>query len=192
MSHYNLRRVNPLLSRDSYLINNWGEIPRQASQELIFQNNNTGQFITTTDLNIKLFKRNRKFYEFFNTYYRKFKNDEISILIFIYSINIYKSPSIALKEIRKKMKKNMIQELGYIGLRDIGEKLFKLHFHIMLALTKINDEDYKKIMGNKRSKNYEFEFCQDIGSFTNYLTRKEIYAPRKKRSYFSSKQFKKI
>jgi len=192
MSQYSLRRVTPLLSRDSYLINNRGEIPRKASQELIFQNNENGKFVITTDLNIKKYKRNKKFYEFFNTYYRKFKKNEISILIFIYSISIYKSPSIALKEIRKKFKKNKITELGYIGLRDIGDNIFKCHFHIMLSLTKINNEAFTKLMGKKRSKNYEFELCQDIGSFLNYLTKKEIYAPRNKRSYFTSKIFKKI
>jgi len=192
MSDYFLARVNPLINRDSYLTRNWGEIPRKATKELIFKHKENNQTRATTDLALTLKKRNKRFAEFRNTYYRLFKKREISVLLFVCSIDRYKSPSIALKDCIRKIKRLNHTVLGYIAIRDIGDIEFKRHFHIMLSLKKISKDEFENLKGRKRSENYEFILCEDLTDFVHYLSEKAVYAPYKHKSYYSSRQFRKL
>ena len=192
MSDYFLARVNPLINRGSYLTHNWGEIPRQATKELIFKHKENNQTRATTDLALTLKKRNKRFAQFRNTYYRLFKKGEISVLLLVCSIDNYKSPSIALKDCIRKIKRLNHRVLGYIAIRDIGDIKFKRHFHIMLSIKKISKVEFEILKGKKRSENYEFILCEDLPDFEHYLSEKAVYAPYKHKSYYSSRQFRKI
>jgi hypothetical protein len=207
MSLYKFRGALSLIEGKSLFNNKWGdtgdgdiseewenprggENPRVATKRYFFVNTITEETFSVTDLHLQKQRRNRVLQKMRETYSRLISAKKISTIIIVAPVEQYKKPSDFLKEFKKKLIRHNISLLGYYWQRDIGDNKFECHYHIILFLKKITGAVYRKLFKRKKGK-YEAEFCDSLSKFKEYLKKKEIYAPEKKRSYGCSREFKK-
>jgi len=180
----------PIIQR-SFNINNSPHIPQIATKRLFFVGDDE-IFFSTTDLDLKKINRAKKLEKFKSTYSRLFEQQKVSVWLFIVNAELQNSPSKFLQGIKTKFGRKGLATLGIFWQRDIGDNHFKLHYHILIATTSVTDDLVKKLYNyNKTYDNFKFEFCKNINAFKNYLKRKEIYGGKKKKSWGSSKEYKK-
>jgi hypothetical protein len=168
--------------RRSIYIDKWGEVAHEPTRDIIFVDDSTGEIFISNDLKIKIYKRNKKikaFYEFYNHY---FKKKLVSIVLYVVNVKCISSISNQLKSIRKKLKKKQIQLLANYWQRDIGEKKFEPHFHLMLALPRINIELFNQLFEGDYESGAKAELCDDLQKFTKYLMKKKFFAPFKQKN----------
>ena len=188
---WKFNRSSPLIAKGSKIIDNLGVIPRKATKAIRFVNKDTGELFTTTDLAIKKQKRNKALIGYQETYNRLLKSKSITIMLIVASVEKYRTVGEFMKELKKKLWRSKIETFGYFWQRDIGELVFKRHYHIMVAATRIDADTFRVLMKNKRTKNYKVVLCNNLNSFKDYLKGKEIYAPLNHRSYGKSQQYRK-
>lgn len=188
---WKFNRASPLIAKGSNIIDNLGEIPRNATRSIRFVNVDTGEMFTTTDLAIKKQKRNKVLIGFQETYIRLLKSKSITLMLIVASVDKYRTVGEFMKELKKKLWRKKVEILGYYWQRDIGELIFKRHFHIMVASTRIGADTFNTLLKNKRTKNYTVELCNNLNGFKDYLKKKEIYAPLNHRAYGKSQHYKK-
>ena len=190
MGLYKFRGALSLIEGGSIFNNKWGDIPRVATKKYFFINTITEETFSVTDLILQKQRRNRVLVKMRETYSRLIVGKKISTLIIVAPIEQYNKPADFLKEFKRKLIRNNIYLLGYYWQRDIGEKIFKCHFHFIFFLKKIDGVVFNKLFKSKKAK-YNAQFCNSLSDFKGYLKKKELYAPEKKRSYGCSRVFKK-
>lgn len=184
---FKYKRTTPIGSR-SLIIDNWGEVAHEPTREIIFVDDNTGVRFVTNDLAIKLFRRNKKLRNFYEFYCSYFKEKLVSAVLYVVNVKRISSMSNHLKSLRKKFKKKHLQLLAYYWQRDIGEKIFEPHYHLILILPRISIELFKILFEGKNKSGAKAVLCQDLERFTNYLKGKEFFAPFKKRNNTMSRK----
>lgn len=180
-------RTIPYERRSKY-IDIWGEVAHKPTRDIIFVDDTTGESFTTNDLKLKFYRRNQKikrFYEFYSPY---FKERLVSAILYVVNVKRISSMSNQLKTIRKKFKKKQIQLLAYYWQRDIGEKIFEPHYHVILILPRISIELFNQMFQGKNKSGANAVLCQDLERFTNYLNGKEFFAPFRKRNNSMSRK----
>jgi hypothetical protein len=180
----------PIIERSNN-INNSLQIPQIPKKRLFFVGDDEKMF-SITDLDLKKIKRGKKLEQFKSTYLRLFKEKKVSIWLFIVDAEKQNSPSKFLQGIKTKFNRKSIAILGVFWQRDIGDNKFKLHYHILIATTVVSEDAVQQLYKpNKTYNDFKFEFCKYLNAFTNYLRKKEVFGSKKKKSWGSSKEFKK-
>jgi hypothetical protein len=62
----------------------------------------------------------------------------------------------------------------------------------LIATTVVGEDAVQQLYKtNKTYNDFKFEFCKYLNAFKNYLRKKEVFGSKKKKSWGSSKEFKK-
>jgi hypothetical protein len=188
MSEWKLRKIRYLLE-GSKKSDNIGQTPVRAKYCKSFLNLETGQLNDVTDLQSKIYKRDKFVRLFFNVYFKHYINKQISILSAVVNQDEYPTIAKFINTITRKLKRKGIDRLGYVWIRDVGGERFHKHFHILLATSTITAEKFKNIFEKKNHNNYEVEFLGKSKGMGGYIKEKELYAANKQRAFGKSKIF---
>jgi hypothetical protein len=190
MGEYKLWRLECLLGR-SYLSNKSGQIPQQAKYLIYYVNTTTGEICHSTDLAKRKYKRNKHADAFIQSYELSYSNKEISILSFVVNDSEYPSISKFFDMIGKKFKRKKIPKLGHFWVRDVGEIRFEKHYHILIAIPRIDAIMFRELFQGIKHDKYKVEFMKSKRGLRNYLKNKELFGAKGQRAYGRSKSFKK-
>jgi len=184
-------RTTPLFEKGSMIIDIRGEIAQEAKWRLNFVEEETGLISSVTDLQLKKQKRNKKLLRFRNTYQRLIELKQVSIILVAVSIEKFATAKQYMDILKDQLKANALELYGYYYQRDIGEKVYKRHFHFMVATSRITNENVTKFLRKCSSNNSKIVLNFSIQAFSNYLMDKEIFCPYKHKSWGCSRYFNK-
>ena len=191
MGKYKLIRFENLSEQSNKNSNNSGHTPQTAKYIKHYVDPETGEYVSNTDLRSRIYKRDRLL-DSFCDFYEKYNSEErVSILAIIVDESNYDSISKFLNSIKKKLSRKEIDTLGYVWVRDCGEKRAIPHFHILLSTSWITSSLFNELFSKKRNTKYQLEFMQTKNGMKKYLKRKGLYGSKGKRSFGKSKLFKK-
>ena len=191
MKQYSFLKYESLLGK-SLNSNNTGQTPLEPMYIKTFINNYTNTVCQISDLDIRKNKRNHYLDTFISTYEKSYYEQSISILGIIVNVSDYPSIKKFLEMLKKKLKRKDIETLGYVWLRDVGDKVAEPHFHIMLASTRISKEQFAEICAKKKKSNYEVQLCYFPNGLKSYFKKKGIFGKKQQRSFGKSRIFKKL
>lgn len=187
MSEWALRKIRYLSEGSNKSVNS-GQTPILPKYQKTFLNIETGELNEITDLQSKIYKRDKFLRLFFNVYQKYYFNKKITILSAVVNQDTYPRITKFINTITRKLKRKGIERLGYFWVRDVGDKRFHKHFHIFLATSKVSAEKFKSIFEKKDHSNYEIEYLKSKG-MKSYINDKELYAANKQRAFGISKTF---
>jgi hypothetical protein len=167
-----------------------GYIPHVATKALFFKDAASGKIWKTTDLDYKKKKRAAWLDSFRHAYLKPFTRKEVTIMLLVVHEDQYGNLSDFISDFKKKLSRRQIAVLGYVWARDVGEKHFERHAHLVMAIDRITGEKFRDMMKRKKSKGYNIELCNNVKGFRSYLRKKEIYGANKQRSFGKSNCFK--
>ncbi len=103
----------------------------------------------------------------------------------------YDSISKFINTINKKLSRKKIERFGYVWVRDVGDVKAELHFHILLATSRISPQTFNELFSKKTNSNYEVEFAYHPKGLKKYIEKKGLYGSKGKRAFGKSREFKK-
>jgi hypothetical protein len=189
MNKYKLWKFD-LLSGASIESDNSGQTPQRAKFRKHFVNLETAEISHITDLESRKYKRNKYLDAFTAVYKQPFSSQKISLLSFVVNESKYKSISQFLNMLSKKLCRKIISKYGYLWIRDVGDNRFERHFHLLIAVSRIDSRTFQELFSKKRHSEYEVEFFRNIRGLKSYLKKKNLYGAKKKRAFGKSKEFK--
>lgn len=189
MKQYTFLKYESLLGK-SFNSNNTGQTPLKPMYIKSFINNSTNTVFHISDLDIRKNKRNHYLDTFISTYEKSYYEQSISILGLIVNVSDYPSITKFFEMLKKKLKRKVIETLGFVWLRDAGDKVAEPHFHIILASTRISKEQFQEIFSKKRKSNYEVQLSYFPNGLKSYFKKKGVFGKKKQRSYGKSRIFK--
>jgi hypothetical protein len=165
---------------------------RKPRYEKTFYNRITGEKFNTNDVKISRFKRNQILEGFYNRYNEvKYSWIEIG-----FDFKTTTRIGDVLLKVKRNLNKINSNPLSYVWLVDKGETYGNMHFHLLVAVDRI------EIKGQKLPKELILTFKQRkvhssfVGSkkkMINYLKKKSIfYIGKRKRVYGKSREKKQI
>lgn len=169
---------------------NNGQIPQQIKIKYFWVNSDTGECPVTTDIGSKKNKRSKMLNDFLWIYIKKVKKKEVTVLGFVYDEIGNNTISKFINMLSRKLMRKNISKLGHIWVRDVGDRIAKKHFHILIATSIISPAMYKELFSKKKHADYDVEFINSIRGMKNYLTTKELYGAYRKRAFGRSREFK--
>ena len=134
MQLYRLRRITPILGVTNKGIN----CHRQPKEKKEIVNTITGELIIVTDLDRMKKKRRIAITRFFDYYHHFYKNKEVSLFEVVLPIKNGESISKFTKHAKRVLSKTKTPLLGYCWIRDIGEDFAAPHYHIVIAVSRVN------------------------------------------------------
>jgi hypothetical protein len=179
-----------LLSGGSIESDKSGQTPQRAKFRKHFVNLDTAEVYQITDLESRKYKRNKYLDTFTAVYSKPFSLKLVSLLTFVVNEAEYTSISHFLNMLSKKLRRKNISKLGYVWVRDVGENRFEKHFHLMIALSRIDSKIFQELFSRKRHSEYEVQFFRNVKGLKSYLKKKNLYGARKQRAFGKSKEFK--
>lgn len=188
MGEWALRKIS-YLSEGSNKSVNIGQTPILPKYNKIYLNLETGEINEITDLQSKIYKRDKFLRLFFNVYFKYYTNKQITILSTVANQDTYPTITKYINTITRKLKRKGIDRLGYFWIRDVGHERFHKHFHILIATSRITAEKLKNIFEKKDHNNYEVKFLESKKGMSGYINDKELYAANKERAFGKSKTF---
>jgi hypothetical protein len=188
MSEWVLRKIK-YLSEGSNKSVNVGQTPLLPKYQKTYLNSETGELNEITDLQSKIFKRNKFLSLFFNVYQKYYANKQLTILTAVVNQDEYPTISKFINTITRKLKRKGIERLGYIWFRDVGDKRFHKHFHVFLATSTITTEKFYDIFKNKDHDNYNVRYLESTVGMSSYIKDKDLYGANKQRAFGKSKTF---
>jgi hypothetical protein len=171
---------------------NYGQIPQVAKSLKYFVNRFTGELFLITDLQQRKNKRNQHLDNFIKTYSNNCRDNVVSILGIVVNVCDYPSISKFLDSIKKKLKRKNIQALGYVWVRDSGDRRAIPHFHLMLATTAITSVEFEELFKKKSHSKYEVQLSHNPKGLKAYIKVKELYGAKRQRAFGKSREFKKV
>jgi hypothetical protein len=171
--------------------NKSGQLPQKAKFIKQFVNIVTGEVFVNSDLNIRKYKRNNTVDLFSDVYELAYSKNQVSVLSFVVNDDMYNSASKFIEMLVKKLKRYNIPKLGHLWVRDVGEIKFEKHFHILVALPRIESDVFNKLFNSRGEKKYKVEFMKTKRGLRNYLKKKELFGIKGQRTYGRSRLFKK-
>lgn len=190
MNKYKLWKFD-LLSGASIESDNTGQTPQRAKFRKHFVNLETAEVSHITDLESRKYKRNKYLDAFTAVYKQPFSTQKISLLSFVVNEAKYKSISHFLNMLSKKLCRKNISKLGYVWVRDVGDNRFERHFHLLIAVSRIDSTTFQELFSKKRHTEYEVQFFRNVSGLKSYLKKKNLYGAKKQRAFGKSKEFKK-
>jgi hypothetical protein len=188
MSEWALRKIK-YLSEGSNKSVNLGQTPLLPKYQKTYVNLETGELNEITDLQSKIYKRNRFMRDFSKAYSSTFSNKKISILTAVVNQDTYSTITKFINTITRKLKRKGIDRLGYFWVRDVGDKRFHKHWHILLATSRITAEKFNDIFKKKDDNNYEVQFLKSSKGIVGYIKAKDLYGANKQRAFGKSKTY---
>ncbi len=189
MREYKFIWAEPISETSTKAINS-GQIPRIATIIKTFASNETGALFSTTDLDIKKCKRKHVFNQFFDTYISLYLKKNVTILTGVFNLNKYPNIGSFISDFKKKLKRKNIEIYGYIWCRDFEEKKWREHVHVYIATSIITPKEMKDLFSKKKHTDYNFCFPKKtLKAAIEYLKNKELYAPRRMRTFSKSQNF---
>lgn len=189
MKPYQLFKIK-YLSGKSLNSDNSGQTPQQAKYEKTFVNVYTGELSSITDVDSKKYKRNKYFEDFQRIYSPLYQAKEVSILALVVCQDQYETITKFLNTISRKLKRKGVEKYGYVWVRDIGDKKFNKHYHLLLATSRIDKEQFNFIFKTKKTQGYEVQFMKSNKGLIRYIKKKELYGINRQRTYGRSRMFK--
>jgi hypothetical protein len=177
------------LSEGSTSSNNNGQTPITAKYEKTFVNIETGEVRSRTDLQTKMYKRDICVESFFTVYKEYYGKKTHSILCAVVNQDQYNSITKFINTITRKFKRKGIDILGYVWVRDIGDKIFHKHYHVIFATPLINAALFKEIFCNKKHNHYDIQFLKTLKGMAKYIKDKDLFGAKKQRSFGKSRLF---
>lgn len=177
------------LSEGSDISDNLGQTPMTAKYRKTFLNIMSGEIQEVTDLQSKLYRRDRNIGAFYNVYAKYYLDKTVSLLSAVVNQSEYRSISKFVNTISRKLKRKGIERLGYIWTRDIGDIKFEKHYHIILASSRIDGSVFHQLFKKKKHSHYDIEFLKYETGMISYLKEKSLYGCKKQRTYGKSRQF---
>jgi hypothetical protein len=126
---------------------------------------------------------------FKDSYKRLAEKQDVSIILVAAYIDKYKTAKQYMDILKDQLKSSGLELYGYYYQRDIGENEFKRHFHFMVAISRIADDNVVKFVRKCNSSSNKVTLNFSIEGFSNYLMQKEIYSPYKSKSWGCSRKF---
>lgn len=158
----------------------------------IYQDEITEQFISFTDVEVVQFKRNKKI-EFFFEVYQCTKRYTLIEYVIVYDEN--QKIDRFIFSLKKALKNNGSELLGYINIVDIGDDM-KVHHHITIAIPKINvkgEQFPKHLKRTFNDRKIYGGFVKSRIKLLNYYLPKEIVELGiRKRTFIKSHKYKEI
>jgi hypothetical protein len=136
---------------DGYVLDN--SILIKAKYLYCFYDTEKKEKVFYTDIEIRKYRRNLKFFQFattYNEYYFEKKN--ISIFSFVVEKVNYEKVKDFINSISKRFKRNNEVIYGYVWCADYCYKSKKQHYHILMATSLLSDEKRRKILELKGDK----------------------------------------
>jgi hypothetical protein len=187
MSHWKLRNIK-YLSEGSYTSINLGQTPVREKYLKVFKHEDTGLIKCVSDLQSKIHKRNNYLNLFIGVYGKHVKDKTVTILTLVINQERYSTMTKFINTISRKLKRKGIARLGYVWVRDVGDKEYK-HFHLLLAISRINQTQFDELFCGKSQGKYEVQFKRTKRGMINYLIRKDLFAANKQRAFAKSMKF---
>lgn len=160
---------------------------RKPLYEKSFRSYTNGKVFKVTDVQFMKFKRN-KIIEKFHSLYGK---TEFTWLEIGFDFSVNTRVSEVLQKIKRNLIKLEVSIKGYIWLVDKGDSKGNMHFHLIVALPRLNYKgttlpDCLKL--NYKNKKIHSSFVANKPKMIDYLLNKEIYyIGKRKRVYGKSK-----
>lgn len=162
---------------------------RKDRYEKTFINKSNGTLFKRTDVQIMRFKRDKLLKEFFSTYGSiNFTMIEIG---FDFSVNARTSEILVM--LKRNLNKINLEILGYAWIVDKGDIYGQMHFHLVVAIPRI---DYKGdtlpncLKLKFKDKKIHSKFVSNKPKLLEYLLNKEIYyIGKRKRVYGKSRSY---
>jgi hypothetical protein len=165
---------------------------RKPRYEKTFYNRITGEKFNTNDVKISRFKRN----QMLDGFYKRYDEDKYTWIEIGFDFKTTTRIGDILLKVKRNLNKINLNPLSYVWLVDKGETYGNMHFHLLIAVDRID------IKGQKLPKELIFTFKQRkvhssfVGSkkkMINYLKKKSIfYIGKRKRVYGKSREKKQI
>ncbi len=188
MNNWKLFNLSYLSGR-SDKSDNMGQIPLTAKYQKTFVNNETGELRKVTDLESKIYKRDKNLKLFFKIYSKHFTNKKVSLLSAVVNQENYSTITKFVNTINRKLKRAGVDRLGYVWIRDVGDEIFHKHFHIIIATSRIREEIFYELFCKKKHNHYEVQFVKTIKGILKYIIDKDLFGEHKQRSYGKSRKF---
>ena len=134
MQLYRVRSITPYLGMTNKGIN----CHRQPKEEKEIVNIITGELMVVTDLDRMKKKRRVTISRFFDYYHHFYTHKEVTLLEVVLPIHNGESISKFTKHISRVLSKTKTPLLGYCWIRDIGQAFAVPHYHIVIAVSRIN------------------------------------------------------
>jgi hypothetical protein len=177
------------LSEGSYASDNMGQVPMRAKYKRVFLNLSTGEINEVTDLQSKLHKRDKNLHLFFDVYAKYHGSNYLSIFSMVVNQEEYPSITKFINTITRKLKRKGIERLGYVWVRDVGEEVFRKHYHVLLATSEIDAKLFRELFCKKYHNHYRVQFLKFRFGMKNYIIKKDLFGDRKHRAYGKSRLF---
>lgn len=99
---------------------------------------------STTDIRRTMYRRNKKIEAFYQAYQKSYADNSVSIIDVYLPIETEKDSFKRFSmRLRRVFSNGEYKLLGYVWVRDIGENKFKHHYHVLIALSKVNVQGEK-------------------------------------------------
>ena len=171
--------------------NKTGQTPLIPKYRRHFLNRETGEYSEVTDLDAKKHKRTNSLLFFRESYIRLFKEGKVSLFSAVVYQENYERIGKFINTISRKFSRNGCFRLGHVWVRDIGDKEFRKHFHVLIATEPLSKREFQKMFSNINPNYYKIEEVDTVVGITEYLIDKELFAGKRQRAYQSSKKFRK-
>lgn len=165
---------------------------RKGKYEKTFFNKITGEKFVKNDVQIQKYKRNKFIMEFFNKYQ---SNSKYSIIEVGIDFKITNRAGDILLKLKRNLNKIGYKPLEYFWLVDKGDVYGNMHFHLVLAIDKIDlkgEQLPEELRLNFKGKKVHSSFVRNKPKFRDYLLKKEIYFIGKRKRVFGKSRTKKI
>lgn len=186
--HWVLKKVK-YLSEGSNLSDNVGQVPMRAKYNRTFLNLMTGEINEVSDLQSKLYKRDKNLQSFFDVYDKYRANKSLSVLSIVVNQEAYTTITKFINTITRKLKRKGVDRLGYVWVRDVGDETFRKHYHLLLATSRIDGSLFHQLFTKKNHNQYRVQFMHSRFGMKNYLIKKDLFGDRKHRTYGKSRLF---
>ena len=177
------------ISEGSYSSDNVGHIPMRAKYKRTFLNQMTGEISEVTDLQSKKYKRDKHLRLFYNVYSKYHGSNSLSILSIVVNEDEYSTITKFINTITRKLKRKGVDRLGYVWIRDVGEEVFRKHYHLLMATSRIEGSLFRELFSKKNHNQYRVQFLKYRKGMKNYLSKKDLFGDSKHRAYGKSRFF---
>jgi hypothetical protein len=161
---------------------------RRPLLEKTFKYTANGQKFIVTDVQIMKYKRNLVLHNFND----KFKSTDYTWLEIGFDFSINERVSDVLLKLKRNLLKIEIPIKGYVWLVDKGDKYYNMHFHLLVAIPRLNMAKQKLpdcLKLKFKNKKIHSSFVSNKPKMIEYLLKKEIYyIGKRKRVYGKNRE----
>ena len=165
---------------------------RKPRYEKTFYNRITGEKFNTNDVKISRFKRN----QILDGFYKMYDEDKYTWIEIGFDFKTTTRIGDILLKVKRNLNKINLNPLSYVWLVDKGETYGNMHFHLLIAVDRIDIKGQKlpkELILTFKHRKVHSSFVGSKKKMINYLKKKSIfYIGKRKRVYGKSREKKQI